>query len=282
MGRALDRDIINHLFWAREIRGLAEETIRVRRGVLDRLSDTIGMPLREAHIGNLQRWQQLVLVGKAPQTRRAYVNHVAAFYKWAVRYELRGDNPAVLLTRPKVPKSLPHPIGAEDLARAIAEANPKLAAMITLTAYAGLRCMEVAGLRWSDVHEGPDGWSLFVRGKGRKERIVPVGQVVVQALRGYGWGRRGPVFFGRDAGQITANAVSQAINAHYARLKIRATAHDGRHHYISVGVEELGDVVLMQQLAGHESLATTQVYAAFSTAKAARLIEVLDARAGLR
>jgi integrase/recombinase XerD len=281
MGNKLDSDVSDHLFWARDIRGLSSETIRVRRGVLDRLGDTIDMPLREAQIGHLQRWQQLVLPGKAAQTRLAYVNHVSAFYTWAVRQQIITENPAVLLTRPKVAKGLPHPIREEDLAFAIACARPKLAAMIVLTAYAGLRCMEVAGLNWSDIRQTPAGWQMYIRGKGRKERLIDVGEVVVRALRGHGWARRGPIFYGRDSGQITPNAVSQAINAHYARLDISSTAHAGRHRYISVGVEELGDVVLMQHMAGHESLATTQIYAAFSHAKASRLISILDARAGI-
>jgi site-specific recombinase XerC len=87
------------------------------------------------------------------------------------------------------------------------------------------------------------------------------------------------VFLGRDGRQISANAVSQAVNGHYQRLRIDATAHSGRHRYISVGVEDLGDVVLMQHLAGHESLQTTQVYAAFSRAKAEKLVAALDERA---
>lgn len=281
MGETLDTDVVDHLFWCRDIKGLSSETIRVRRGVLGRLAETIPVRLREAHVGHLHRWQDLVLTGKSPSTRRTYINQVSAFYSWAERHEIINHNPAVMLDRPKVPKGLPHPISEHDLAAAIAAARPKLAAMIVLTSYAGLRAMEVAGLNWSDVRQGPEGWSLFIRGKGRKERIVPVGEVVVRALRAHGWARRGPVFYGRDCGQITPNAVSQAINSHYARLNISATCHAGRHRYISVGVEELGDVVLMQQMAGHESLETTQIYAAFSREKATKLVAVLDRRAGL-
>jgi len=280
MGDQLDNDVTDYLFWARDVRELSPETIRVRRGVLQRLRETIGVPLREAHVGHLQRWQQLVLPGKSSETKRAYVSHVAAFYAWALKRGIIGENPAALLDRPKVPKGLPHPIPESDLARAITTARPKLAAMIVLTSYAGLRCAEVAGLNWSDVQQADNGsWFLFVRGKGRKERVVPVGQVVIRRLRAHRWGRRGPVFFGRDGGQISPNAVSQTINAHYARLGIKATAHYGRHRYISAGVEELGDVVLMQHLAGHESLATTQIYTAFAREKADRLVAALDARA---
>jgi integrase len=279
MGDLLDGDVTEYLFWCRDVRELSPETIRIRRGVLDRLTEVIGIPLRDAHIGHLQRWQQLTLPGKAPETKRSYISHVSAFYTWALRYGIITDNPAALLDRPKVPKGLPHPISEADLARAIDAAPPKLAAMIVLTSYAGLRAMEVAGLNWSDVQQTEHGWFLFIRGKGRKERVVQVGEVVIRALRAHRWARRGPVFFGRDGGQISPNAVSQAINGHYARLGIAATAHYGRHRYISVGVEELGDVVLMQHLAGHESLATTQIYAAFSREKAARLVAALDARA---
>lgn len=282
MGHTLDNDVIEHLFWMRDVRNLSPNTIAMRRGVLDRLADALGIPLREAQIGHLQRWQSLVLTGKAAETKRAYISHVSAFYVWLVRRGVIADNPAALLDRPKVPKGLPHPISEDDLAFALAHAGPKLAAMITLTADAGLRCCEVAGLHYSDIQRRGGGWILFVRGKGRKERVVPVGEEVVRAIRGYRWGSRGPVFLGRDGGQITPNAVSQAINYHYAKLGIAATAHHGRHRYVSTGVEELGDVVLMQHLAGHELLSTTQVYAAFSPDKAVRLVAALDARARAR
>lgn len=282
MGHILDGDIIDYLFWCRDVRNLSEETIRVRRGVLDRLSDTLNMPLRDAQIGHLQRWQQFVLTGKAPETKKAYISHVSAFYAWAFRRGLVRENPAVLLDRPKVPKGLPHPISEVDLAQAIVAASPKLAAMITLTADAGLRCMEVAGLQWADIRHTDRGWFLFVRGKGRKERLVPVGESVIETIRRYRWSRRGPVFLGREGGQITPNAVSQMINDHYERLGIQATAHHGRHRYVSVGVDDVGDVVLMQHLAGHESLATTQIYTAFSLDKAQQVIKALERRANRR
>ena len=281
MQDALDTDVVNHLFWARDIRGLSPETIRIRRAVLERLADTIHIPLRYAEPEHLLHWQQRVLPGKAAETRRAYVNHVSAFYTWLQRQQVISSNPATVLDRPRTGRGMPRPIAEDDLARAIRAAGLKLRAMIVLTAYAGLRTMEVAALRWSDLRHDGEGWSLLVSGKGRKERIVPVGEYVVRTIREYSWGRRGPVFLGRDGRQISANAVSQAINHHYARLGIDATAHCGRHRYITVGVEELGDVVLMQHMAGHESLQTTQVYAAYSRAKAARLVAALDERAGI-
>lgn len=279
MGDRLDMDITEHLFWCRDVRELSPNTIRLRRGVLNRLSDTIGIPLREAHIGHLQRWQAQICTGKAAESKKVYISQVSAFYAWALRRGIVSENPAVMLDRPKVPKGLPHPISEPDLALAIAAARPKVAAMIVLTSYAGLRAMEVSGLNWTDLRENDRGWFLFVRGKGRRERLVPVGDVVIRALRQHGWARRGPVFLGRDGKQISPNGVAQAINDHYARLGILATSHHGRHRYVSIGVEELGDVVLMQHLAGHESLSTTQVYAAFSPEKAALLVAALDARA---
>lgn len=282
MGQPLDTDVIEHLFWMRDVRDLSSNTISMRRGVLDRLRDTIGIPLREAQIGHLQRWQSLVLTGKAAETKRAYISHVSAFYGWLVRRGVIADNPAALLDRPKVPKGLPHPIAENDLALALANARPKLYAMIVLTADAGLRCCEIARLHYSDIQRRGDRWILFIRGKGRRERIVPIGEEVIRAIRGYRWAARGPVFLGRDGGELTPNAVSQAINYHYAKLGIAATAHHGRHRYVSTGVEELGDVVLMQHLAGHESLATTQIYTAFSPEKAERLTAALDERARAR
>lgn len=283
MGDTLDADITDHLFWCRDIRNLAQNTIRIRRGVLHRAGEVMGVPLRHARIGHVQRWEQAILPAIQPESKAAYIGHLRGFYRWALRQAIISEDPTVLLERPKIGKGVPHPIAEDDLARALREARtPKLRAMIVLTAYAGLRVSEVADVHWSDLRQSGSGWALLVRGKGRRERVVPIGEVVVRALRAHGWARRGPVFLGRDGAQISSNAVSQAINDHYARLGIRATAHYGRHRYLTVGIEDTGDAVLMQQLAGHESLATTQIYTAWSRRKAEDFLRALDARAGIQ
>lgn len=182
-----------------------------------------------------------------------------------------------MLTRPKIPKPLPRPISEEHLARAIDAASPKLAAMMTLMADAGLRCMEVAQLMWSDISIA-DGqtWLAVRNGKGGKDRIVPIGMKVQRALRRHGTKTRGPVFLGRDGRQILPNSVSQSINDHLRRLDIPFTAHKLRARYATQAAEVL-DTPLVAQLCGWESLETARHYVKPDRERTARLVKALDA-----
>lgn len=271
-----DQDITAHIDWARDLRGLKPATLTARAWVLNRLSACIDRPLRDAHIGHIQSWEQSVVAGLAPQSRRAYCGHVRSFYTWAVKTGIVTDDPSVMLTRPKIPKTLPRPITEADLQRAIDTPPPKLGAMLALMAYAGLRCLEVAQLSWSDVSVA-DGqtWIAVRNGKGGKDRIVPIGETVQRALRRHGTKQRGPVFLGRDGKQINANSVSQAVNYHLRKLGIPSTAHKLRARYATQAAAVV-DMALVAELCGWESLETARHYVKPDRERAARLVVALD------
>jgi site-specific recombinase XerD len=272
-----DQDITDHLEWARELRGLTPATLRCRRWTLNRLAVCIDRPLREAQTGNILFWEQTVVSGLAAQSRRAYCGHTRAFYKWMVATGRINSDPTLMLTRPKVSKPLPRPISEPDLSRALAAASPKMAAMMTLMADAGLRCLEVAGLSWSDISVA-DGqtWICVRDGKGQKDRVVPIGETVLRALRRHGTKTRGSVFLGRDGKQITANSVSQTVNEHLHRLGITSTAHKLRARYATQAAEVL-DTPLVAQLCGWESLETARHYVKPDRERSAKLVAALDA-----
>jgi integrase len=274
-----DNDVTDHINWCRDLRGLTPATIRSRSWVLNRLSACIDRPLRTAEVGHILFWEQTVVAGLAAQSRRAYVGHVKAFYRWCVTTGRITDDPSEMLTRPKIGKPLPHPIGEVDLADAMRAAGPKLVAMMTLMAYAGLRCMEVANLMWSDI-EISDGqtWLCVRNGKGGKDRIVPIGEAVQRALRRYGTKSRGPVFLGREGRQIAANSVSQSINDHLHRLGVNSSAHKLRARYATQAAGVL-DTTLVAQLCGWESLETARHYVKPDRERSALLVAALDALA---
>jgi hypothetical protein len=89
-----DLDVIDYSHWARNIRGLADTTIRVRLELLERLHVYIGMPLRDAEPGHLLRFERAAIAGRAPETRRAYVCHLRAFYRWAEATGIVSDDPS--------------------------------------------------------------------------------------------------------------------------------------------------------------------------------------------
>lgn len=275
----LDADLVDYLHWGRNLRGLSDNTMRVRLDVLYRLSTYLQpVALRDATGDHLRAFERVAIAGRAAETRRAYACHIRAFYRWLRVAERIESDPAAVLTLPLVPRHLPRPIDEQDLAVAIILAPPKVGAMLTLGAWAGLRCCEIAGLEWSDLRRESGDTYLHVRkGKGRKERTVEIGRVVIQALQAYGTKKRGPVFLGNDGAQITANAVSRAINRHLARHDIEATAHQLRHRYGTVGYQLSKDLRMLQEQMGHASADSTAIYTRPSAKAAAAMVAAMDA-----
>ena len=115
-----DPDVISYLTWARELRGLAPTTLRVRAEVLFRLHTYLDMPLREAEPGHLLRFEAVAIQGRAPETRRAYCCHLRAFFKYLTTAGVIEHDPSTLLTLPKIPRRGARPIAEDDLAIALA------------------------------------------------------------------------------------------------------------------------------------------------------------------
>ncbi len=273
-----DLDLIAYSHWARNLRGLAETTIRVRIELLERLAAYTGIPLREVEPGHLLRFERAAIAGRAPETRRAYACHIRAFYRWAKDAGVVSEDPSEVLTLPSVPRHLPRPIEEDDLNLALAAARPKMAAILTLAAYAGLRAVEIAGLDWLDLRREQNG-TVFIHvrhGKGHKERTVEVGQVVLRALHRYGVKRRGHMFFGADGQPIDARSVSSAANRFLARHGVEATLHQLRHRYGTVAYQLTHDLRLVQDLMGHASPQTTAGYTRTSAQASGRLVAALD------
>lgn len=273
-----DADLLDYVFWAANVRGLSDNTIRVRLDFLHRLGEFTGRPLRDLEPGHLLRFEKVAIAGRAAESRRSYVCHIRAFYRWALSTGIVSHDPSEVLTLPVVPRHLPRPIDEDDLALALDAARPKMRAMLTLAAYAGLRCCEIATLDWSDVRREPDG-SAFIHvrhGKGQKERTVEVGQVVIHALAVYGPKRRGPMFLGQDGRQIDPKSVSSSGNRFLRTNDIAATMHQLRHRYGVVGYQLTRDLRLIQDQMGHASPNTTAGYTRASAEAAARMVAAMD------
>jgi integrase/recombinase XerC len=224
------------------------------------------------------RFERMAIAGKSPETRRAYVCHVRAFYRWALKRELVRYDPSEILTLPSIPRHLPRPILEDDLAAALHGARPKIRAMFVLAAFAGLRCIEIAQLDWSDFRREQDGTSfVVVRGKGDKERTVEVGETVIKALQAYGVRRRGAMFLGQNGDRIDARSVSSSCNRFLKRAGIEATMHQLRHRYGTVAYQISRDLRMVQEQMGHASPQTTAGYTRPSAESAARMVRAMDA-----
>ena len=177
------------------------------------------------------------------------------------------------LDRPKLARQYPRPVRDEDMAEAIRQAGPSMKAWLTLAAYGGLRCVEIAGLCREDIMEGDD--LMLLRGKGGKERIVPLHPLVWRRLRSAGLPRVGPVFVRPCGSPYTAAQVSRTIALWLDELGIDATAHQFRHWFGSRAYQQSGDLRVVQELLGHSSPTTTAVYTACAPGRARVTVESL-------
>ncbi|MGL4299680.1 MAG: tyrosine-type recombinase/integrase [Candidatus Neomicrothrix subdominans] len=244
-------DLFEH--YQRDRRHLSEWTIQVRRHVLNTAHRHV--ELFRATTEDLE--QALDERHLQPGTRADYAGHLNVFYRWALKYELTTFNPAAELERPRRPKRLPRPVREDQLTRVLAHlaGEPRLRCWVILGAYAGLRRAEIAGL----CHENVDilGGSLRVRGKGRKDRVVPMHPLVTEALIGFvatnGHGRIWPV---------TPEWVGQRVARSMREAGVSATSHQLRHRFGTALYDRTGDLAVAAELMGHASMDTTRIYAA--------------------
>ena len=207
-----------------------------------------------------------------------------SFFKFLSREGLVGDNPARLVSSPKLPKLLPSVPGAEQLNRffknlpAGGELLPVRDRAIFEFLYgSGIRVGELVGLDLEDVR--PAERLLRVRGKGRRERQVPYGSKAAEALQAYLAKRRESpnpaLFLNHRGGRLTARSVGRIVKK-YALLFSEDTGlhpHSFRHAFATPLLNAGADLRAIQELLGHVKLSTTQKYTQVSIQK---LMEVYE------
>lgn len=199
----------------------------------------------EAHI-DAHEW--------SPSTVKSFRSTMREFYRWAMVHEHVDRNPGDLLTRVRVPAGVPRPADSDVLDTAMVAADDRTRLMIRLAAHAGLRCREIALVHTDDIVRDLLGSSLVVHGKGDRIRHVPLPDDLARTLAGM---PAGFVFPGRDDGHLSAHYVSKLIS----RAMPGATAHQLRHRFATRAYQFGGrDIRAVQELLGHASVATTQIY----------------------
>lgn len=230
-------------------------SIKLRDYHLRRFARWVNLPPYEVtwqlmleHLDN-PRWSQ--------NTRRSVRTTLAAFYRWAYLTEATPTNLAERLPGIPFNAGKPRPAADEAVAAALASAPPRVNLMIRLGALAGLRCCEIARVSTDDLERGPDGWSLNVVGKGGKHRVVPISAELAIDIRAAG---PGFIFPGAIDGHLSASYVSKLISR---ELPPGETAHKLRHRFASRAYRGSGNNIrAVQELLGHASVATTQIYTA--------------------
>lgn len=189
-----------------------------------------------------------------PATRRSARNAISGFFKLMHAIGAVPTDPsAVLLTTP-VAIGKPRPATQAALDAGLRATDRRVRLMVKLAAYAGLRCVEIARIHTDDVLEVLVGHVLHVRGKGDRERLVPLSDDLAAELRTHD----GYLFPGQINGHLSAAHVSKMISR---ALPEGQTAHMLRHRFATRAYALGGrDIRVVQELLGHASLSTTQIY----------------------
>jgi integrase/recombinase XerC len=218
-----------------------------------------------------------------------------SFFKFGQREGWAETNPAKPLRNPRKPRNLPHFLSAEDIGRLLNAPSPeddqglRDRAILETLYSAGLRVSELAGLCDGDLDF--DAGLLRVRGKGKKERLAPIGSYAVRALRR--WlsrrelspkepaGPASPVFVNRFGRRLTTRSVARMLEKYLklTGLDRRTTPHSLRHSFATHLLDQGADIRSVQELLGHKSLVTTQIYTHVSTSGLKAVYEKAHPRA---
>jgi len=281
----LDQAIDDYLTYLQVERGLSPATIRAYRGDLHDFAGTLGRHAPwdrspEPAVGYLAARTRRGVAGAralAPTSLRRRAAALKGFYRFAYGEGRIGLDVASRLDLPKQRRRLPDVLGVDEVERLLEAAATRGArdgALLELLYAAGLRISEALGLDREDL--STDGGWVRVIGKGDKERLVPVGETALDALVAWLEGPRqallerhhvvpvrgGPLFLGdrgaRLARQQAWAAVTAAATA--AGLAGRVSPHTLRHSFATHLLEGGADLRVVQELLGHASISTTQLY----------------------
>jgi integrase/recombinase XerC/integrase/recombinase XerD len=224
----------------------------------------------------------LSAAGAAPATVARKLAAIRGLYGFLVRTERAGQNPAELVSSPKRSEQLPKVLSTEQV-RSLLERIPahtplqlRDRAMLELAYSCGLRCEEIVNLDEGALDFETE--LLRVLGKGSKERLLPVGEPAQRALRRYAErGRRAlatdprePALFLSKSGRRLSNSdVTRRLGLWTREAAIAAgvSPHSLRHSFATHLLEGGADLRTIQELLGHASISTTQVYTRIDAAR---------------
>jgi integrase/recombinase XerC len=234
---------------------------------------------------------------------------IRSWFRWLARAGLVEQNAASLVSTPKLPKHLPRVPSIEQMNRTVDSVAEDAAswpardkAILEVLYGCGIRNAEMVGLNIDDIHWANE--AILVRGKGQKQRLVPLGDAAAQALRAYlaeraarlqaagnGKGIATPALFlnlqlrglekATNRARLTTRSVGRIVKRIAVQRGLSADVHPHtlRHAFGTHLLEEGADLRAIQELLGHERLSTTQRYTQLTTAQLTQVYDNTHPRA---
>jgi integrase/recombinase XerD len=230
----------------------------------------IDLPLLQDYI----KW--IAELGMSERSQARIISGIKAFYKYCLQEQITQKDPTELLSAPKLKKTLPDTLTFEEIEQLIAQIDlskpegTRNKAMLETLYSCGLRVSELVNIRRSHLYL--DIGFIRVIGKGDKERLIPIGtsaikylQIYLQEIRSKMQDQKGNediVFLNRRGGKLSRVMVFYIIKDLAIKAEIRKaiSPHTFRHSFATHLVEGGADLRAVQEMLGHESITTTEIY----------------------
>ena len=284
--------------------------VRVERGLAENTVEAYGHDLRRylSHLGKLgiDAWdrvgraevrahlEELLHEGISSRSQARALSAIRQFHRLLLAERIATRDPTDEIGSPRPGRKLPEPLSRDEIDRLLAAIDPKPAsalrdlAMIELLYATGLRVSELVGLGINDVDL--EGRVLLARGKGSKERMIPIGAPAAEAVKAYMAGcrerllkkrRSRDLFVTPRGGRLTRQGFSKLLlrHARAAGIARRISPHKLRHSFATHLLEGGADLRAVQAMLGHADVSTTQIYTHVDRTHVRRLHERFHPRA---
>ena len=202
-----------------------------------------------------------------------------SFHKWLEKHSLIESNPMLVIRTPKQSKRLPKAITVEQVEQLLSAPNDQTLlgardrAILETLYSTGIRVSEVVGINRGDLDDSAE--AILIRGKGRRERMVPLGSHALAAIRHYVAMHNGelsaagltaeddaPLFVNKHGGRLSSRSVRRKVTKYLEQVGLdpEISPHTIRHSFATHLLDNGADLRSVQELLGHQSLSSTQVY----------------------
>lgn len=232
--------------------------------------------------------------GRSPSTISRNVASIRSYFNFLVQEDLLEDNPAQLVKAPRIEKKLPRVLTTKEVDRLLqqprddGQAGLRDKAMLELLYASGIRVSELVSLNVTDF--SPEVGYLRCRGKGMKERIVPIGSVSVNFVQEYLRSCRPKIlkqneekalFLNHHGRRLTRQGFWKILKkyAQQSRINGEITPHTLRHSFATHLLENGADLRSVQEMLGHSDISTTQIYTQITRRKIREVYDKTHPRA---